>query len=246
MAAYFNGTDQYLSYTLPSSVSAPWSAGYWFRPDTVDAATRCVFSIMNSGTTGSGWDLEYDVANGLGFWAASAGSWFGATTTAPTAGQWHYAVCRAISSTNRRLAVLRPDGSTSHAQNTTSVTPAGCTAVTIAALRESTPALHMNGSVAEFWFANVDPVPDGGQMPDDILRRLALNGPFSLRSLQSNIIIYRSLFQSLARDEIFGDIYWGGNTQPQSWSNVNGAIVTDHPPFAATFKPMMVSKPLPI
>lgn len=235
MGVQFNGSSQYLQYDNPTAFGYPFSVGCWFLPLSVTTTTRCVHGVVNSTTTGTGWDLEYDSSNGLGFWSGVNSNWLGAAVAAPTAGQWHYALCRGISATNRRLSCLYPNGSSAHAQNTTSSSPTGTTTLSLGVLRESTPILFMDGFVAEYWFASVDVVPGGGVTPDSILQQLAFKGPFSLRHIADKILVYRSLFRSAGSDaDAFGEQAWG-TFAPQTWANVNGAQLAPHPPLAPDY-----------
>lgn len=239
MAAQFDGSSQYLEYSHNVALTVPFSVGCWFYPFSVDTTTRCVISVMNAGTTGNGWDLEYDTTSGLGWWAAVTGNWNGALVSAPTAGQWHFALCRAITSTNRRIACLYPDGSIAHAQNTVSISPTSTTRFSIGALRESTVSAFMDGLVAEYWIANVDVASGtagvGAAAPNELVMLLAAKGPFAVQKFTNNIVAYRSLRVGCGSDQdVFGEQYWGSRA-PQTWSNVGGAILGPHPPLAPDY-----------
>lgn len=145
--------------------------------------------------------------------------------------QWHFLVGRFISSTNRRFSVLFPDGSISHAQNTSSNSPSGIDAMSLGCNASATPFNFMTGSIGEFWITNTDIQDDGTQLNDDLIRQLAYGGPFSVPHIASNVIDYRSLRKHPTSDgDELGEVYDGAFGR-QTWTNTGGATIGPHPPL---------------
>jgi hypothetical protein len=209
----------------------PWSVGLWVKP--VSLGTFNCFYTMTSSTADRGFELGIAGVNTtLGFWCWTAPTTTGEVdiTTAMTAGEWHYILARNISATNRRLSIIKPGGQIVHAQNTTSATVATpLDRHGLGAYASSAPADFSNSIIAEWFFAAADAWPGGGQIPDEMLRVLARNGPWWFPPLLGSVHEYKSLrFGGASRDLTQDDDYaLRGNT----WTNsATPPVMADHPP----------------
>lgn len=223
---------QYILNSSAPVTAAPFSVGMWAMA-AATGATR-TFWFLGSSAAASNRDGFILRQNSTNVWHLAVSNSAAQTSVAAgtvTASQWFYFVARCISATNYRIAVLQPDGSTSHAQGTTSRVPASVDRQAIGIQAVATPTQAFNGQVAEYWFANGDIQEDGAQLSDDTLRQLAYGGPFSLPHIVSSLVEYRSFrnYPSTEGDES-GEVY-AGYAGRQAWVNTNGATISHHPPL---------------
>lgn len=225
-ASFTSASSQRLLNTVAPVTTMPLSIGMWVNP-TVDA-TQVIASVCASANSNHYYEMR--MVSGLFLQIASAaGASAGSTSVSGiTLGQWYYFVARFISSTSRRMSVLYSNGSISHAVNTTDRTPT-VTRMALGARDASTASLFFDGSVAEFWVANVDIQPDGAQTQDALVRQLAYGGPFSVPDVRDNIVSYRSFRSSLGSDQDKPNEVW--SPAPQTWTNTNGVTLGPHPPL---------------
>lgn len=235
MGALFNGTSQYLENPTTPIAAYPFTIACWCYVAALGTSSR-VWQIADTATANERWAVSPQDGGATPWRFASRAGGVNVnadTATAVVTGAWSFLVARGISATNRRLAVLNPNGSVSHAQNTTSSTPSGLDIMTVGAGRDSAAATgFLNGTVAELTIWNVDIQSDGGQMNEDMLRQLAYGGPFSLTHVSHAIREYRSLFQlGPSAGEVGGEVYTGAGLGTQNWSNVGTTLGGIHPPL---------------
>lgn len=173
-----------------------------------------------------------------------------ATATSVVVDKWYFVVGRFISGSNRRLAVLYPDGSIEHVNSTVSKTPSNIARLGIGALDRQTSTLRYNGLIGEWWWANVDIQSDGGQLDEHLMRYLARNGPFSMPNLAKDVIQYYGMRRSTPVRPQPEDSYLR-NIQTKYLIDAGGAsfpiTLGAHPPVYYNYHhPRRVSKFVPI
>lgn len=230
MAASFDGTASYLSSTTAPIINAPLSVGAWVL-FTSTGASSCFFALTLAASAES-FSFRKDATNHMVIRSNSAGAATDTTAvTADAVNTWVYVVGRCITSTNRRLSVLHPDGAIEHVQGTASKTPTGMDAVNIGGIVANGSAqLFWPGLVAELWYTNTDIQPDAGQLDDNMVRQLAYHGPYSVPNIPSDLIEYHGMRSSLPtyrRPEESGL----GKFGHKIWTNNSGVGLGHHPPL---------------
>lgn len=225
MALSLSGTQQ-LKNTSPAVTDYPITVGCWVRPAAAGNVFRSIWQLSKSADpsdrfalyqwTGSVWAALVTVAS-------TDTACTGGTVTATS---WHYVVARFISATNRRIDVLNANGSTAHAQDTTSVAPASQAELNIGA--DTNTQDPFSGLIAELWYANADIQVDGAALSDATLRGLAYGGPFSIPGIAANIMEYRSFRKQPNMDEL-GEVYYGGKVQ--TWAPTGTPTIGFHAPL---------------
>jgi hypothetical protein len=221
---FVGATPGHLDNAVMAVTTYPITMAGWAYPTSSGASQM----ILIGEFTG---DVNQDIA----IFGTSGNAWgaddAGGTATAGTltTSKWHFVLGRFIASNNRRISVLHSDGSTAHAQNTTATGATGLNELTIGARRVGS-ALAFSGTLAEIWWANIDPEPDGGQTSDALLKHLAFKGPFSYPPIAKNIIDYIPMVDNLGTEE------YSGPFGRQIWANTGSVILTNHPPLAQNYK----------
>jgi hypothetical protein len=219
--SFVTANNSYLRVNSPNT-AAPITFGFWFNIlDTNvenmawfgDSGGTATFGIYKDGTNfhlyagGAGSNVAYGDASVLG---------------------WHFLIQRVMSTTNYRAAILNPLGAIAHAAGTGNAT-FDFTTLTLGN-NSSSPTSGLTGNIAELFYTDTDIQPDGLQLDETLLRRLAYRGPFSVPSLKKDIIEYRSFFSRTVNDKA-GDVYYGKYGK-QTWANTNGVTIGPHPPWA--------------
>lgn len=204
----------------------PFTVALWFYPTGL-SGNYGLWSLTNS--VDQGHFLRYNDTQLSSYALDSGGFNFATCEGAVVPSKWNFALLRHISSTNRRLSGLSAAGDIVHAQNTVSRTPSGINSVKIAAEVTFTGA----GSIAEYWFANVDVQEDGAQLQNSLFLQLAHCGPFSVPRIVKNIIEYRSFRKHPICGEL-GEVYWG-RFGIQQWTDNNGVTIGPHPPLSQEY-----------
>lgn len=233
MAANFTAaSSQYLSNDAAPITAAPFTLACWFNTTTIAAGAGPIAAVCNASSTEQNRWLLYRDDDDVVFSCVVTGTEVTATAANILAvNQWYFVVARAISATNRRVAVLMRTGATSHAQNTTSRVPTGVTRIALGSEADATPSLFFDGLIGEFWYTNTDIQPGGAQLQDGLLRQLAYGGPFSVPHIAKDILEYRSLRHGLVSDDdVHGELYFGAGGI-QTWTNTNVATLGPHPPL---------------
>lgn len=236
--AFTAASSMRLVNSSPPILDYPFTVGLWAYPgSSIGASSRCLW-YLGSNTDGTNYYIVYwsttgpafavQVANATQFGSANTG-------TSVTTSRWSYILARFISSTNRRISVLQPDGSLLHAQDTTTVTtPAGVTRVALGCRESNAPDLFWDGNIAEYFLLNRDIQPDGVQTADWLVRQLAYRGPFSVPGLTKDILEYRALRNALTDDRL-GESYTGAKGR-QTWVNTNAVKLGGGPALLGGYK----------
>jgi hypothetical protein len=156
----------------------PFSVGMWALVNTGAAAGGSFWSLCDTATNNNYFYLAHNTS-----WqiiAAAGGKNNSINVGTLVFDQWAYIVARFLSATNRRLAVLQPNGQAAHGQATTARAPTGLDTVSLGSRETSFPAFFLTGIVAEYWIADLDVQKDGAQLNDNLLQQLAFGGPFSV------------------------------------------------------------------
>lgn len=231
-ALFVAGSSQYLSNAASalSSTVYPTTIGLW----VLVASTGTERVIWNCNNSGSGANFCVVSATAAGAFLCEANDTTDkdATTGTVAANRWFYLVVRYVSSTNRRISVLDPSGTASHAQNTTSCALAGVNRMNIGAFQSNGAAgTFFDGHIAEFFVCNADIQLDGAQLQDATLRQLAYLGPFSIPNVAASLLEYRSFYSTQGQDTNNAvEVYCPGRA-PQAWVNNAGVKVGLHPPL---------------
>jgi hypothetical protein len=235
MAAFFVGAStQYLTNAAPAIVSTgyPLSVGMWVNLTAVGAVARALFSASDTGTTNNYLLLRMNATETISVISAGGGTEAAASNgTALVGGGWTFLLARWVSATNRKLSVLHPSGLVEHGTNTLNRAPTGIDTATIGAQQTSGGvSIPWDGSIAEFWMANIDVGIDGGALTDQPVLQLAYGGPFSVPHVAASVIEYRSFRKHPTSDgDEIGEVYHGG--ERQTWTNTNGVTTGPHCPL---------------
>lgn len=236
MGALFNGTNNYLLNSATAVKALPFTVGCWVQP--MAASTNVVIWACNAGSAfNDGYGLVWTSPNYIAL-ATASGINQALATAAGILSSWSYVVARWISTTNIRISVLNSDGTVAHAQDVTSTTTntSLITAETMGA-GNTTPNRLFTGLVAEWWLALADVQPDGGQLSEHTLRQLAFGGPFSLPSLETSLVDYRSLRNNLDSASDVGIDYFGSKLGRQVWTkSATPPILSTHPPLPGWYR----------
>lgn len=230
MAVAFNAG---LSNRLRNAAAPLVSTGYpvtvaaWVYPTTT-AAARSVWSLTDPAAAASYFNVLQSSGDQ---WSLIASDGTASTVSggSVTANAWTFLAARFITTTNRRLDGLLPDGSTFAIQSTASRAPTNLSMLAIGAREVSTPAIFFTGRIGEFWYAAAN-IAGTGALDSGLLRSLAYGGPFARPSLAAKVIEYRAFRKNRVTGE-GGDVYVGAGQQMQSWTNVNGVTIGPHPPL---------------
>lgn len=230
-------SSQYLNNAATPVTAVPFSVGFWFKIPT-GGSDPTLWSLSDTAGDVNQFYIFLNASNQIVIGAFATTPAETATATAITSDAWAYVVARFISATNRRISVRHANGVIDNAQNTTSKTPAGIDAVTLGASGSLTKGYYIDGSIAEYWMANVDIHRGGGALPATYLHQLAFNGPFSVPFIERNLVDYRSFRQSLTSDQDNAYDYHLGGQRPvrQVWTNVNGATLGPHVPLPGYYE----------
>lgn len=212
------------------STGYPFSAGLWVMPVSGTAGTH--FALVDTASANNFLTIE-QTTNQFRAAAAGGGTTNVATITTTfttTLNKWHFLLARFISSTNRRISCLFPSGTIQHANTVTSRAPTSLDTISIGSNEGSAPSTFFDGNLAEVWYTNSDIQPDGLQLDNALLWRLAYNGPFSESRIAKDIIEYHSFRTHLSSNSfsneedilpILGEVL----------TNTNGVTLGPHPPL---------------
>lgn len=210
------------------------TVGLWVRPDALSfyawcwsrtaGAQFCTLSDMVAGAfSGSAapWSL---------YAAGSVSDATAAVATNIVLGHWYFVVCRIITATNRRIAVLDSStGAIEHAQSTISVNMS--TLVNLDLGFRITDTLVTNGAFAEFWYTATDIQADAGQLDDATVRQLAYGGPFSVPHVAASVLEYRSLKSRLITADQSDEVFVKGAFPSWVTGGTGIGTITAHPPL---------------
>lgn len=249
-AQFAGGSSQNINAPAPSQIAAvPFTAAFWVSV-TATTGGQYVWSLHDGGTN-CWFDVVVTFGTAFSFdcTASNFGGVVGAAAGTVVANRWFFIVCRGISATNRRIAVLDSvTGAASHAQNTTSKVTTGIITHNLGCLMGGSGSNqgYMTGNIAEYWVTNTDIQEDGAQLIDATLRQLAYGGPFSIPHIGQNVIDYRSLRKSPIENDMV-ETYASPVIGPQKWTNTNTATVGPHPALPYWFvRPWQNLQPLVI
>ncbi len=218
-ASFIAASTQSLNKAASSVSAAPFTMAAWFYP--ASAGTQLIIWCIEDAGDTDGWGLVRATGNDVIFGCFGGGSSADLSVGSGVSDNWYFVVARAISSTNRRVALLNPNGSISHGQNTTSKTPANVALEAIGAFPLG--ADYFNGRISHFWLTNTDIQPGGGQLDNALVHQLARYGPLSVPHVRNSLIEYLPLERSLLGDK--GDYYSARGRK--IWTNTNGVTLTD-------------------
>lgn len=211
-----SATSDSPSVTPLLTSAPPLTVGCWVRPDAVTNLYVWNYSDTSVGIglgTGGCIYLSADTDWKLSAWENS-GSSTAATITDVAAGTWYYIICRSISVTNRRLAVLNSaTGLIEHAQDTGSISFSAATTLYLNTVINNAgggAGSFSDQVVAELWYTQTDIQADGLQLSDHLLRQLAYGGPFSVPHVASSVLEYRSLRSAQLNESAGGELYAQG------------------------------------
>lgn len=240
---FASASSQYIANAASPITAVPFTVGLWWRVTTA-GVNRALWSIADTGAGSHYWALLAGTGDALLFRCAAGGADADANAGTISANRWYFSVCRAISTTNRRQALLdSATGAIVHAVSITSRTPANVDTIAVGARVDNAADAFIDGSVAEFWYCDVDIQADGAQLQDWMLQQLAYYGPFSVPHLAASIVEYRSFRSRLGSDQDAPREVYCRGTRP-TWTAVNGPIIDAHPPLAGGyFRPQMPQMP---
>lgn len=240
---FANGSACQLQNTTPPVTVLPMTFGCWVRPTDI-ASFRYVTGLSISGSATGYFGLYQWNDNTWNCFINNVGENY-AQAGAVTQNAWHFVVCRFITTTNRRIAVLNANGTTAHAQSVTSQATPAVNMITIGAFT-NTQNDPFSGQVAEWWYTNSDIQADGAALQDGTLMQLAYGGPFSLPHITKDIIEYRSMRQNQLLENP-GENYVNPGRARQIWVNTHSTGFSFNPPLPGTYlRPRDTLRPLMI
>jgi len=233
MALFVTGSSTRLAATA-AITGTPMTAAGWLKPRTISQDQNWYAVTASANSTNY---MACYIASGNAF-GAESGSFNGAEAGTAVVNAWHFVLCRFIGSTNRRISVLLPDGSTAHAQNTGTGATTGLNQQDLGCFRGNSANSFFDGDIAEWWTCNSDIVEGNGQTSDQLLRKLAYEGPFSIARVAAVLVEYRRLSVTLGSDtDKMGECYWGmGGFGRTIWTNTNGVTIGHRPPLSPLYK----------
>lgn len=230
MSVAFPGTQRLLNTSPPITTGSVWSMGLWVMVTSGISGGSIIAAFRNTAETHIIGLQGVNFGSNFGFNSNAGGSDASITGVAITTGAWFFHVLRSISTTNRRLSSLSPDGATTHGQNTTSRNPT----INRALLGTTSGTQTFTGRIAEWWLAAGDIVPGNGAMPDAMLRQLAYRGPFSMPHVAANVLHYLSMGTIGSAQDRAGDVYFGSARSP--WTPSGTLQLAPHPPLPGNYR----------
>lgn len=232
-ALFASASTQYVSNAAFPAITYPFTVGCWVN--WTSAVDGEVWSFSDTATLNNYYSMRPRFASGIRIVARGGGTEnIGEITTVPTAGAWHYIICRFISATNRRISAIYPTGAALNAQTTTSRTATGIDMATVGALRTSGGVSSpTDGTVAEWWYTATDIQADAAALGTELLFQLAYQGPFSIPHVAAAVVEYRGFREGIdsITDHEF-DVYWGpGANGRTTWTQSASPIISHHPPL---------------
>lgn len=213
----------------PKLTTRPFTIACWYNAPI--GGEQVLTVVRDTAATQRGWEFychSDDITTRLTWWTGTATQ--GTATATSTRGEWNFAVARLIGQSSKRIANLYPGG-ISHGNSTTSTSPVALNTVEIGGWDG---VVNFDGVIAEWWMADIDVQPDGGQMSDNLLRQLAYKGPFSVPHVASAVVEYRSFWQGIGSNEDrAGHVYQKGGRR--LFTAVNGPTIGEHPPLAPDY-----------
>jgi hypothetical protein len=210
---------------VASVLTVPFTVGFWVYP-TVGSSV----AWSAGGATDIGWRLEnYNTGTGWSMYYYNAGqSGQAQTATGGALNAWQYIVMRFIGTTNRRLSVWTPGQAPTHVQGTGSVTPGTLTMHTIGAAKSGASEYgYYSGWFAEYFAATGDIQANNAQLDDQVLRRMAMEGPLSVPHIVPRVVEYRPLMCGVYDRDVL--------RRGSNWTATNGPTSSAHPPLYGTY-----------
>lgn len=235
MAAEFVAASSMYLQNAGATLAMPFTMACWVRP-TNTGAIQTWFNVSDTATANNYWLVGKSGTEQFRV-VAAAGGVGNATNLATTftANLWHFVLVRIISATSRRLSAVNASGLIEHAQGTTSRNPTGIDSISVGAQRVNSTLLPMDGSIGEFWYTDTDIQPDGAQLENALLMKLAFGGPFSVPHVAQSLVEYRSFRSGLeSTQDRPEEIYYRG-LRP-TWTNTNGVNLGPHPPLPGWYQ----------
>lgn len=227
-----SASSQYLLNSAPPlpSTAYPFTVGLWVRPTALGGSVRIPWSFGDTALTNTYIGLLQRTDNTWSLRSSEAGTTNDAVAAASVVVQnaWSFIVLRGLSSINRRIQGVNPDGSVFAASAAGANAPTSLDAIGLGCRVGSTPSNLFDGQIAEFWYTKTGILGKTGDFENSFVRRLAYGGPFSVSDVAEDILEYRSMRSGLTSGP-GREIYNGGGAKPQLWSNVNGATLGIHP-----------------
>ena len=243
-ASFASASSQSLSTTVPElpSTGYPFAVGMWVAPSTL-SVEKTLFSFADTASANNYLEIRQTSGNNFAI-AAAAG---GAENTATAginggANRWNFVLARFDSATLRRIDAMSPTGQTPGNTVSTSTAPTSLDTLALGARIASTTSQYFDGLIGEFWYANVNIQPSGGAA--NLLRQLALGGPFSVPRVAQNVVQYWSFREhpTAAKGE---EAHIGAGKAWQRWTNTGGVTTGRHPPIPYWYdRPRPARRPL--
>jgi len=229
-ASFSSASSQGLVLSSAPISGFPISVAMWIYPTTT-GSEKHYWRYGNSASATAGVDLGQSSGNKWQM-AGDDGSTFDrAEVGTVTANQWAFVVGRFLAANERYMSVLEYNGPVSAVSSTVNKTFSG-NWMSVGRRNGTAAASFWDGSIAEFWYTNVDIQPGGGALQESVLRQLAFGGPFSLPHIAKDIVEYHSFRRGLSSDEdVVGEVYFGAAGR-QAWvDSTNAGTLGPHPPL---------------
>lgn len=240
-ARFTAASNQVIANSATTLVGFPLVMGCW----VLIINTTGSQALMNFGSSANNtnfWFLGTQSTPVFNFISDAAGTASNTTSAiAPVVGNWYFVMGRSITATNRWIIVFDPTtGRVDQAQNTASNIPTIVTPrMAIGGTAGSSLINPSSDVVAEAWYMDADfLIASAASLPTELVRKLALEGPFSVPQIADDIVEYRALRSNVdnavqADQYSYGENYSriGATTWANPFTAANVPITDRHPPF---------------
>lgn len=245
-AQFISGSNQIIAHDSIAPIGLPFTMACWACPIGTFGSNRAIIALANKaniqnyfylGTTTTSKFDAHTTTGGTGVTTAS--------NTTAVLNSWYFILARYVTTTNRWIVVYDPStGLVDQVQTVTSNAPiVGTLAVSIGGIRGSTIFLPSWAWVGEAFYTDAElPFDPAAALPAEWVRKLALEGPFSLPLLSDDIVEYKSLLSGCAtavqtEQQSIGESY--SRIGLQTWANPYTAasvpLIAPHPPISSNY-----------
>jgi hypothetical protein len=193
MALNLGRMSENLEFILPSPIALeyPFMMSCWSKASSRGASYDSQF-IAGCSLDVSLQIVSSDNAGAKNYWEradASGPTYYQVDAYTGADAAWRFTLCNVISASSMRMQTMHPDGSITSAQNTSDASAVDLTCLWIG----HSWGVEENNQVAECTLFNKHLLKANAYLPNDLVRKLAYFGPFSIQALGSSVVYYNSL-----------------------------------------------------
>lgn len=217
--------SQGLIQPAPLVTAPPFTVGMWVMYRNVNGAA---FSMCDPAAN-TGWEvcISSSTLVRLGWFDAGAVAANGTANATIALTEWFFVVARFIANNNRRLSVMRSSTfAVEHDFSTVNLSVAA-TRMSLGCFSAAADAKFSNSAIGEFWITDADIGDPATPLADDLVRQLALYGPFSVPHVAPTVVDHLALRSDALMQP--GEVYHRGSSRP--WTILNAPVTCEHPPI---------------